>query len=62
MRLTIKGGSHFYFFGLSKCICDAQSFLGYGLSTKLFFRIRFSSASRAHQSQDYDKQKAVVVV
>jgi len=26
---------------------DVQSFLGYVLSSKLFFRIRFSSASRA---------------
>jgi len=29
---------------------DTQSFLGYVLSTKLFFRIRFSSTSRAHPS------------
>jgi len=29
-------------------IDDAQSFLGYVLSSKLFFRIRFSSALRAH--------------
>jgi len=41
----------FYFFTLSKGIDDAQS-LGYVLSTKLFFRIRFSSASRAHPSQE----------
>jgi len=33
-------------------IDDAQSLLGYVLSTKLFFRIRFSSASRAHPSQE----------
>jgi len=45
MRLTIKGGLHFLFF-------DDQSFLGYVLSTKLFFRIRSSSASRAHPSQE----------
>jgi len=31
-----------------KGIDDAQSFIGYVLSTKLFYRIRFSSASRAH--------------
>ena len=35
------------FFILSKSIDDAQSFLGYVLSTKFFFRIRISSASRA---------------
>jgi len=53
----------FYFFTLSKGIDDAQSFLGYVLLTKFFSRIRFSSASRAHPSQEgYDKQKAVVVV
>ena len=40
------------FFTLSKGIDDAQCFLGYVLSTKLFFRIRFSSASRAHPSQE----------
>ena len=39
-----------YFFTLSKSIDDAQSFLGYVLSTKFVFRIRFSSASRAHSS------------
>jgi len=33
-------------------IDDAQSFLGYVLSTIFFFRIRFSSASRAHPSQE----------
>jgi len=42
----------FYFFTLAKGIDDAQSFLGYVLSTELFFRIRFSSASRAHPSQE----------
>ena len=43
-------------------IDDAQYFLGYVLSTKFFLRIRFSSASGAHPSQEgYDKQKAVVV-
>ena len=40
----------FFIFCLSKGIDDAQSFLGYVLSTK-FFRIRFSSASRAQRSQ-----------
>jgi len=63
MRLTIKGGLHLLFFTLSKGIDDAQSFLGYVLSTKFLFRIRFSSASRARPSQEgYDKQNAVVVV
>jgi len=38
----------FYFFTLSKGLDDALSFLHHVLSTKLFFRIRFSSASRAH--------------
>jgi len=52
MRLTIKGGLYFLFFALSKGMDDAQSFLGYVLSTKLFFRIQFSSASRAHPSQE----------
>jgi len=53
----------FYFFTLSKSIDDDQSFVGYVLSTNFVFRIRFSSASRAHPSKkDYDKQKAVVVV
>jgi len=47
MRLTF-----FYFFTLSKGIAGAQSFLGYDLSNKLFFCIRFSSASRAHPSQE----------
>jgi len=42
MRLTIKGGLLFYFFTLSKGTDDAQSFLGYVLSTNLFFRILFS--------------------
>jgi len=41
----------FNFFTLSKGIDDAQSFLGYVLSTKFFFCIRFSSASHAHPSQ-----------
>ena len=39
------------FFTLSKGIDDAQSFLGYVSSNKFFFRIRFSSATRAHPSQ-----------
>jgi len=52
MRLTIRGALLFYFLLLSKDIDDAQSFLGYVLSTKFFFRIRFSSASRAHPSQE----------
>jgi len=47
----MKDGLHFLFFTLSKDVDDAQSFLGYVFSTKLFFRIRFSSASRAHPSQ-----------
>jgi len=33
-------------------IDDAQYFLGYVLSIKFFLRIRFSSASRAHPSQE----------
>jgi len=63
MRLKIKAAYIFYFFTLPKGLEDAQSFLDYVLSTKRFFRIRFSSASRAHPSQgDVDKEKAVVVV
>ena len=50
MRLTIKRNLHFYFFTLSKGTDDAQSFLGYVLSTKFLFPIWFSSASRAHPS------------
>jgi len=46
----MKGGLHF--FTLSKGIDDTQCFLGYVLSTKFFSRIRFSSASRAHPSQE----------
>jgi len=41
----------FYFFTLSQGLDDAQSFFGYVLSAKLFFRIGFSLASRAHPSQ-----------
>jgi len=52
MRLAIKGGLHFLFFTSSKGIDDAQSFRGYISSTKFVFRIRFSSASRAHPSQE----------
>ena len=37
----------FCFFTLSKGIDDAQLFIGYVLSTKLFFPIGYSSASRA---------------
>jgi len=63
VRLTTRGGFLFCFFTLSKGIDVAQSFLGYVLSTKLFFRILFSSASRAiRHRRDYDKQKALVVV
>jgi len=32
-----------------------QSFLGHVLSTKLFFRFRFSSASRAHPSHSQEE-------
>jgi len=42
----------FNVFTLSKGIDDAQSFLGYVLSNKFFFRIRFPSASRANPSQE----------
>jgi len=52
MRLKIKGGLHFLFLYLSKDIDDAQSFPGYVLSTKLPFRIPFSSVPRAHPSQE----------
>jgi len=52
MRLIIKGGLRFYFFTLSKAIDHSQSFLSYVLSTKLSFHIPFSSASRAHPSQE----------
>jgi len=52
MLLTIKGGLQLSFLTLSKGIDDAQSFRGYVLSTKLFLRIRFSSAPRAHPSQE----------
>jgi len=51
MRLTITVAYIFNFFTVSKGIDDPQSFHGYVLSTKLFFRIRFSSATRAHPSQ-----------
>jgi len=51
-------GLHFLFFHFIEIyIDDAHSFLGYVLSTKFFFRIRFSLAPRAHPSQE-----AVVVV
>jgi len=52
MRLTINGGLHFNFSTLLKGIDDTQSFLGYVLSTKIFFRIQVSSASRAHPPQE----------
>jgi len=63
MRLTIKGDLHFNFFSLSKGIDDVQSFLGYVLSTKFFFRIHFLQHHvHIRHRRDYDKQKAVVVV
>jgi len=52
MRLTIIVDLPFLFFSLSKSMNNAQSFLGYVFSTKLLFRLRFSSASRAHPSQE----------
>jgi len=53
MLLKIKGGLYFYFFTLwGEGIDNAQSFLGYVLSTKLSFRILSSCASRAHPSQE----------
>jgi len=52
MLLTITAAYIFYFFSLSKGIDDTQSFLGYVWSTKLSFHILFSSASRAHPSQE----------
>jgi len=50
--LTIRAAYIFYFLTLSKGIDDAQSFLGNVSLTKLFFRIRFASASREHPSQE----------
>jgi len=52
----------FYFFTLSKGIDDAQSFLGYVLSTKLFFAF-YSLQHYVHirRRSDVDEQKAVVV-
>jgi len=44
----------FYLFTIPKGLDNAQSFLGYVLSTKLSFRILLSSASRAHSVTDYD--------
>jgi len=46
MRLTIKSGlqsraAYLFFFSLSKCVDDAQSFLGYVLLTKPSFCIIF---------------------
>jgi len=56
MRLIIDGVLHFIFFSLPKGmdpdVDDAQSILGYALSTKLSFHILFSSASCAHPSHD----------
>jgi len=52
MRLTIRAADIFYFFTLSKGLDDALSFFGCVLSTKLFFGIRFASASRGHTSQE----------
>jgi len=54
MQLTIKGGLTFVFLYFIEryTIDDAQSFLGYVLSTKFFFHVRFSSASRAHPPQE----------
>ena len=46
-----QGRLKFFFFTWSKGRDDVQSFLSYVLSTKLFFRFRFSSASCAHPSQ-----------
>jgi len=63
VRLTIKGGLHF-FFSLSKCLDDAQSFLGYVLLTKSSFRIILSSLPQhvhIRHRREYDEQKAVVV-
>jgi len=53
VRLAIKCGLQsraacMFFLTLSKGLDDAWSFLDYVLSTKLSFRILFSSASRAH--------------
>ena len=46
VRLTIKGGlqsraAYIFFFSLSKCLDDAESFFGYVLLTKPSFRIIF---------------------
>jgi len=49
VRLIRKGGLHFMFLYL---IERYRWFLGYVLSTKLSFRILFSSASCAHSSQE----------
>ena len=51
------------FFILSKGIDNAQSFLGYVLPTKFFFRIRFlQNHVHIRYRRDHDKQNAVVVV
>jgi len=52
MRLNHGRLTFIYFFTLSKGIYDAQSFLGYVLSTKLSFRILFPLTSCAHPSQE----------
>jgi len=63
MRITIKGGLHFLFFALSKGIDDAQSFLGYVLSTNSSFAFDFLQYQvHIRHRRDYDEQKAVVVV
>jgi len=51
MWLTIQGVLYFlYFYFIERY--RWRSVFGYVLSTKFFFRIRFSSASRAHPSQE----------
>jgi len=47
-----SSATYIFSFILSKGLDEAQPFLFYVLSTKLFVRILFSSASRAHPSQD----------
>ena len=52
MQLTTKGGLHFYFVTLSKGIDDAVFPWLRFVDPIIFFRILFSSASRAHPSQE----------
>jgi len=61
--LKVKGGVHFFIsLPLSKGADDAQSFLGYVLSTKLSFRILFSSFTCTSVTGGIMKKRRHVVV